>query len=313
MPVIPIVLCVDAEPDLRQPHPAQPVGWAGWDAAQPMLSEWRTYFAAATGRAARFGWYLRMDPQIETLHGDAGYLAARDRPFLDRCAAAGDEIGVHSHAHRWDAAAKQWIVDHADAAWIDRVIDLGCAAYRRAFRRGLRSFRFGDGFLSNAAIARLARAGVRYDLSLEPGLGELTGYYASEVSTGTLPDRRALPRVPYRPARDDFRRASRWPWHRLWMVPMSTAPPPPGHWPGNDYIQMNFAHPPAPTAAMFDWLLAERPAPFAVIGLRAGDMAQPELAANIQANLNMLHRHPRVGDFAFMTPAAVVRWCRRSR
>jgi len=305
MSIVPILFCVDCEPDQRQPDPTRPVDWAGWDLAQSALSEWRGRLVAATGRPVHFGWYLRIDPQIEKLHGDAAYLATRDRAFFAACAAAGDDIGAHSHAHRWDATSQDWIIDHADAAWVDHIVDVGCADYRRAFGRRLRSFRFGDGFISERVTARLARWGVRYDLSLEPGLAAMAGFYAHEKSTGILPDRSAAPRAPHRPAARHF-------WRRSpWTIPISTAPPPSGTFHGYAYVQMNYAHPPEPTSAMFDWLLAERAAPFAVLAVRAGDMSNPELAANIHANLDALRRHPRVRDFAFLTLPSFVRWYRR--
>ncbi|MGE0734483.1 MAG: hypothetical protein AB7G15_08505 [Alphaproteobacteria bacterium] len=311
MPIVPLLFCVDVEPDLRQPDPALPVDWVGWHLAQSASTEWRRNFAAATGRAVHFGWYLRMDPQIEMLHGDAAYLATRDRTFLDACHAVGDEIGVHNHAHRWDAAARRWVIDHGDDAWLDHVVELGCAAYARAFARRLRSFRFGDGFMSNRVMTRLAQLGVRYDLTLEPGMPGMAGYHATEMSRGALPDRASVSRVPYRPAAQDYRQAARFRQRRLWSIPVSTAPPPNGAWPGYAYVPMNLAHPPRPTATMFDWLLAEREAPYAVLALRAGDLAQPALAASFQANMTMLRAHPRAADFAFVTPSAFVRWYRR--
>src|SRR5262249_59394441 len=124
----------------------------------------------------------------------------RYRRLLDALRAAGDEIGVHAHAWRWDDDAGQWLADHGNPRWVDHCIRSSLRVYRDAFGRATRVFRFGDRFLSNRIIALLDREGVACDLTLEPGHRSVKTLRASDRTTGVVPDYSAAPRRPYRPS-----------------------------------------------------------------------------------------------------------------
>src|SRR5262245_15611630 len=65
----PVLLCVDVEPEGRAIDPEAPVDWDGFEQVHEYLAGLRPRLAAATGHPAHFSWFLRMDPQIERVHG----------------------------------------------------------------------------------------------------------------------------------------------------------------------------------------------------------------------------------------------------
>src|SRR5215467_14466926 len=90
--------------------------------------------------------------------------------------------------------------------------------------------RFGDRWMGNEEIKLLRAGGIRYDLTVEPGV-------ASEPSPGDphatvwLPDYRRTLRVPYRPSAADFlipetQSGTDAPNPPLWIVPFTTTQPP---------------------------------------------------------------------------------------
>jgi hypothetical protein len=59
----------------------------------------------------------------------------------------------------------------------------------------------------NTATVNLAeRLGLRFDLTIEPGLPPLPWRVPIELVTGRLPDFRRVPRIPYWPSGSDFGR-----------------------------------------------------------------------------------------------------------
>jgi hypothetical protein len=186
-----------------------------------LVEQWR-----AAVPDARVGWYWRVDPQVDRGHGDAGWALAAFRAHIERTLALGDEHGVHPHPWRWSDAVGDWVSDAADQDWMERCIKMSIQAYERVLERRVRVVRMGDGHTSPRIMEVLARANVLCDLTLEPGAPAMPSLVAAERSTGRIPDRTATPRRPFRPARLDPCRPGRcwWP-HRLWALPLTTAPP----------------------------------------------------------------------------------------
>jgi len=304
--MIPIVLCVDVEPDQREPEPGLETRWDGWDWAYARFGSLRERLRTLTGQAAHFAWFLRIDPQIERLHGDAAFIARRDCARFDALHGAGDDIGLHPHFWRRDAEDRRWIADFADRAWVRRVISEAAARFRETLGFAPASFRAGDALIDNAIVRALAGLGIGYDLTVEPGRRPESWARELPRSRGRFPDLRRVSREPYRPARRDFRRAGRFFPPRLWVVPVSTTPLPGGE--DSDFTALNLALP--WNAAVFDAQIAGRAAPFLVVVLRAGDLAQPHWRANFETNLDTLLAHPRAATFTFVTPAALVAWHR---
>jgi peptidoglycan/xylan/chitin deacetylase (PgdA/CDA1 family) len=216
----PVLVCIDVEPG-GLPHDPDPrPSWDGFEQAHESLARLRPRLAAATGRPVHFSWFLRMDPQIESVFGSAAWVAERHGEIVRELAAMGDEIGLHCHAWRWDVRRSGWFVDLSDRRWIDHCVRTAFTAFRASLGRPSESFRFGDAWMDDATLALVEKLGARFDLTVEPG-GH--GPCISEPFAGTSVDYAGAPRHPYRPSRRDFRKPGRWRARRLWEIPLTTA------------------------------------------------------------------------------------------
>ena len=149
---IPAVLCVDVEPDLRRPSVPSAVTWGGFERLVADVDRLRKRLAEPSGRPAQIGWFLRMDPQVEVVHGSVEWVAARYRDELEVLTEAGDELGLHPHSWRWDGAG--WCSDQS-ADWVAHCAHAALDGYERAFGEPCRSYRHGDRFTSPALVALL--------------------------------------------------------------------------------------------------------------------------------------------------------------
>jgi hypothetical protein len=184
---VPAVLCVDVEPDTRSiamPRPDQRL--AGFEALVASVPELREVLTRATGRPATFTWFLRMDPQMALAYGSARHIADRYRDELDRLRGDGDEVGLHTHAYRWDDAVG-WVQDFADAEHLAHCTRVALDAYADAFGVPCRAHRHGDRCTSTALAGLLAHAGVRVDLTVEPGAPAVAGLDPDEHTCGVIP------------------------------------------------------------------------------------------------------------------------------
>jgi peptidoglycan/xylan/chitin deacetylase (PgdA/CDA1 family) len=223
MKTIPIVLCVDVEPLARELDIIPSNNWEGFEETARVLGAMRPRFEAATGSPVHYSWFLRMDPQVAHTFGTASWVTERYADTIAKLEQAGDEIGLHTHAWRWNSAAGNWVVDHGDQRWVDYCVESSFEAYRRAFGRSCRSFRFGDHWMNDHTMRLLGSLGVQFDLTIEPGIKARTGLVSGEAHTGSLPDYSTTPRWPYQPSIRDFRKPTFAERHKLWIVPLSTA------------------------------------------------------------------------------------------
>ncbi len=265
------ILTADIEPDERVPQPGARPEWNGL----PLMIE-RLEALRQRQPGARFNWFVRVDPQIEVLYGDAAWGLRRYRAQLDALAAKGDAIGLHVHPFRWERAG--WVSDYGDAAWVRHCIATAVEGFAGVMGRRASLFRFGDRWMSNDAMAELERQGIEIDLSLEPGSRRLPGMTPAERSRGALPDLRGVPRRPYRPSRRNYKRA---PYFRggarnLWELPVTTAP----IYPRADHIPLNLGLKP-------EWIrrILASDADVMVSVARTGDLTQDDVRAAFDANL----------------------------
>jgi hypothetical protein len=94
---IPAFLSIDVEPDAFQISGDDTEHWSGYRATHEFAVSLRRQLAQASGAKPIFGWYYRMDPQIEQVCGRADIAVTA---FPDRAAALreeGDYFGVHTH------------------------------------------------------------------------------------------------------------------------------------------------------------------------------------------------------------------------
>ena len=75
MKQVPTVICVDVEPDARQPDLNAGTKWTGFEESLRLFEELR----CRSGIEPIFCWFLRMDPQIEIVHGSAHWVVERYR------------------------------------------------------------------------------------------------------------------------------------------------------------------------------------------------------------------------------------------
>lgn len=218
---VPLIFCIDLEPDTRAIDPHNRKDWLGFEAGWEPLQDWRGKLTKATGSQAHFSWYVRIDPQVELTYGVADWAVTRYQSCFSLMQQAEDEIGVHPHSWRWLTAEAQWVSDFGDQAWVEHCVRQSLRCFEQQFGKPCRSFRFGDRWLNNETVALLETLGVEFDLTIEPGRKQEA---LSELFTGAIPDYRPAPRIPYRPAPADFLRCETGAAARnLWMIPISTA------------------------------------------------------------------------------------------
>ncbi|MEP7360057.1 MAG: hypothetical protein ABI744_00625 [Chloroflexota bacterium] len=318
-PTIPVVLAVDVEPDPgggtwrdRQPW----VGFEHWLEFAPRLRE---RLERASGAPVRFAWYVRCDPQIADVYGDAAWAADHYAGEFDALRAAGDELAIHPHAWRWDSAAGHWLHDNADPAWVEQVLGSGFERFAAGFGQPPRAHRFGSRYMT-AAIARWIGAhGVRVDSTLEPGSPALRTLDPSSAFTGTVPEMRQVPRVPFRPDPDDpFQPATRevLPAREgMWMLPHSTFDPQSliPTWRraarrirffGQARYRSAQLWTPQEPNGFWDLAVAaalELPRPYLFLGVRASALEGGAWADNTTAKLDALAHHPAVRRMRFTT------------
>ncbi len=220
MSAIPIVLCIDIEPEERVvTTPSPKDDWRGFDEAMVFWTSARSMLAAATGRTVALSWFLTTDPHIGDLYGSAGWCIESRRDAIRGLECAGDEVGVHAHA--WRRVDGEWLQDFADERWTAGCVRSSLDVFASRMGRPCRSFRFGDHWMNHETIDLLGALGVTHDLTTEPGV---VGTLATERFRGQYPDYSCVPRAPYRPSASDFRQPGTWPGRSLWIVPISTAP-----------------------------------------------------------------------------------------
>ena len=223
---MPVVLCIDCEPDPRVIDPLDPPDFAGYEIAQEFFATWRDLAAARTGSPVHLNWFFRMDPQIAMSYGDAAAFIDHSPAFVERVRDLGDGLGIHPHAWRWDLGRETWVSDLADAPYVRECLDVALDSFRSRFGHPPELLRYGDGFLSEDLVDAADRAGIAYDLTIEPGrpARPIPETRDGEIATGWPPDWRRVPRNPYHPEPGVYRRPSAGRARTICMVPLSSGP-----------------------------------------------------------------------------------------
>jgi hypothetical protein len=216
---IPIAIIIDVEPDERETDLSAPRDWEGFEKTSEFFKKLRPQLENATQEAANFSWFFRMDPQIAKTYGTPEWVAKRYPELIEEFTAAGDELGLHPHAWRWDEASSDWIADLGNQEWVNHCIRMGFEAFEKSFKRPCRSFRFGNHWMNDVTLELVERLGARFELTVEPGQKK---FFVLDRYTGSLPDYLNVPRRPYRPSKRDFRQRDLWGGRKLWMIPQST-------------------------------------------------------------------------------------------
>lgn len=222
---VPVILCVDVEPDEHTFPPDDPSPWRGFERLMEGSAALRARLSALTGAPALFTWVLRIDPQIAEGYGDPAWVLDRHGGFFDDVRDLGDTVGVHPHAWRWLSERREWVADHGDPDWVDRCIEISFEKFGARFGEPPRLHRFGSRFLSNRVLDTAERLGARIDMTLEPGEpAEGPGRRRGAAWAGVIPDYGAVPRRPYRPDLSGFTRPDADGRRPLWEVPLTSGP-----------------------------------------------------------------------------------------
>ena len=219
MEKIPIVICIDVEPEERAIDPNVAADWIGFEKTFEFFEELRPRLEDTTRSAVHFSWFVRMDPQIAHTYGSPAWPVIRYRRLFDRIAASGDEVGLHIHPWRWDEGFDGWISDMGNQEWVGHCVRMGFDAFEQSLNQPCRSFRFGDHWMNDATLDLVEKLGGRFDLTPEPGRKMLA---LPEPHTGCPPDYTLVPHQPYRPSKVSFTQCSDSESRELWVVPLST-------------------------------------------------------------------------------------------
>jgi len=311
---VPVVLCIDVEPDPRLIDPTDPPPWAGYEAVQPYVDDLRERVARRTDAPARFAWFLRMDPQVAQTYGSTTYVADRYGAHLESALALGDDVGLHPHVYSWSPEDRTWINDFGNPDVVEECLEVSVAAFRDAFGRPCRALRFGDRWLDTAAVALAERLGIQVDLTVEPGLPSLPTPQRGEQATGPLPDYRTVPRRPYWPSPTDFRLEQPAADRTIRMVPLTSAPLRRGPGPRlprrRREAPLAMWHrwsPPNAFDQLLDRALTRARRPYLAFAIRTDFPVMPRARANVDAALDALLGHPSAHRFRFTTPAEALR------
>jgi hypothetical protein len=318
---IPVILCIDAEPDQFFTDPRRAEAWRGFEAACDFFRTLRERSGHRAWRDGHLNWFFRMDPQIAETYGSAEWpLRYYERAVAD-IDARGDPIGLHVHAYRWSAAHNSWMVDFESQSWIDCCLSVSFDAYRNVLGRRCLAFRFGDRWMNNETAHNLERRGVLYDLTLEPGLPARPPYFTSQPSTGELPDYSNVPASPYRPSRHDFRvprgEATTPERNGTWMIPISTGLARPSFTHGIVRRLLgrgsNTAVMTAAVASIYPTLfrqvvnaVLQREQPYLAVALRTDAFVNQRSRRRVETNLDILLSHPLASRFAWTSPPAAL-------
>jgi hypothetical protein len=221
---IPVILCVDVEPDKPFNPRSNPMPWEGYQRAVEFFSGFRPELEALTFAPVHLSWFYRMDPQIAEIHGDPGWAWSNYPDQARTLIAADDEFGLHTHPFRWDNTRNTWIQDFGNQRWVEHSLRMSFDTFRHELNRPCVSFRFGDRWMNNRTFRLLETLGVKYDLTLEPGSKRVTSYHGTFPYTGFIPDQRSVPRTIYHPARSNYQRNDPLRNDGPYVIPVSTAP-----------------------------------------------------------------------------------------
>jgi hypothetical protein len=322
--VVPVILCIDVEPDPRLVSRWNPEPWIGYERTQHYLAGLRPRLEARTGSPARFSWFLRMDPQIAEPYGNAAWVVERYRTHLEDVVRFGDELGLHPHPYRWLEREGTWLHDFANQDWVEHCLCTSMEAFAASLGRPCLSLRFGDRWLNTDTVNLAERLGIRFDLTVEPGTPAVPSPMLGELASGPLPDYRRIPRAPYTPSTADFRRPARGCARTIRMIPLTSGHRrlsrrwPLGilrrslenglrHWRQDTPLYMSHRwSPPDTFDRMLRRALAAQRRPYLAFAIRTNLGVEPDIFEAVDTCLQALLTHPAASRFVFCDPRSAL-------
>ena len=317
---IPIIMCIDVEPDGFFIDRIKPLPWNGYEGAHRYFSELRKRIEETTGSPAHYTWCYRLDPQVAETYGSAEWPITHYSKFTEDFIKNGDEMALHPHAYRWIEKKQNWVEDLGNQEWVNHCLEMGFDAYRRLFNRTCESFRFGAYWISTETINCAERLGAAFDLTVEPYFKMKKRFFAAELYSAPLPDYDHVPREPYRPSRADFTRPDVTRKDGIWVIPVSTGKikyqfgrletlkkrifSPDEIKPRT--VTLNLSRGMNGFRSVMEELLGSLEKPYLVCVLRSdvcGEaLSNPTDPVNMRQNVDYILNHPLVKQFVFSTP-----------
>ncbi len=311
---IPVILCIDAEPDARLIERGRPKVWEGYESAHSYFLNRRAEIENITGTDASYSWFFRLDPQIAEGYGRADWGVDYYKDWIQDYFRSGDEVGLHPHAFRLDD--KGWIADHGNQPWIEFCLDTAFEGFERNLGRPCRAFRFGDRWMNQDTMDYLENSGIDYNLTLEPGYPLQKNLCPDERVTGELPDTQKMPRFPYRPLANNYQIPDASRRGGQWVIPISSGPVfkkmgrserlfkkifrPSTLRPGNLTLNLSFGA--NGFGQVLDRILENEKQPYLAFVVRTDAFSNPAYFRNLELNFNKLLSHPLRRRFEFATP-----------
>lgn len=319
---IPVLLMIDVEPDGLFIDRDSSVRWSGFERGFLWMATMRERIAARTGRAAAFAWGFRLDAQIEAAYGHPDWALREYRECIDEFLLHDDAIGVHTHLFRWSDALAGWVMDQGDPAWVEHNVRLSVSTMNDCLGRQPDFFRFGDRWMSNAAMALLDELGVPFELSLEPGREGAPSLHPGKPSTGSVPSQRSVPRKPYRPSSANFRIEDESGGVRIIEIPCTTgrvrpastfveAPSVRNAWAWMRYRSFPWIDTaglyqiPEKVRSLVDDALSDG-APYLALPIRTDSFSKGLADGHLERVFELLLDHPLAQRFEFTTPRDLV-------
>jgi hypothetical protein len=324
---VPAFLSIDVEPDAMQISPDRGDPWLGYAATYEFVQSLRIELARTSGAKPVFGWYFRMDPQIERVCGRPDFAMQAFPKRIDTLRQHDDYFGVHPHAMRWSAERKTWVHDFSDRQWLRFTTQFALDAFADCTGARPRVFRGGAGFLSDDIVDVIDREGVEAELGLEPVAGwglrakVVPGVLDKSPIVGEYTNCASAPKTPYHPSHENFLKPGNTDARRILMIPLTTGVgvlPPRGliarlrrHWhghPGNDEVRVLYPTEDDWTERGFWDLIAHRidsmERPYVSLGIRT-DRLDSFRAARVCRVFRELLRHPLAKRLRFVHPLDV--------
>lgn len=309
-----ILLLIDIEPDPRKTR-GNSGEWEGSHRALPHLEALRRQFETHTRTRVLFNWFIRADPQIQKSYGRADWVAQACPQIVRTIEENGDGCGIHPHLWRWDTRRGEWFNELNDPDWTAECFHSSIQAFGGVFGRSPDLCRFGDRWLNQNAVELMRVSGIRYDLTIEPGLPD-EPIFDDPHATGRLPDYRETPREPYRPSRENFLvpESGEVKDSSLWIVPLTTTAPVWRLMRRAPYLIKSSRSPNLLLRSSYVWphlraqLNLKTKVPLVIV-LRTGDFAKTHLFRNFLQTTQQFLKYPALADCEFTHPAnAIAKW-----
>ena len=299
----PIIFCVDLEPDDGSIGHGRPTAWRGFEIISELFLTLRPQLTSVTGAPVHYSWMLRMDPQVAGNYGTADWLVHQYEALIQEYSGAGDEIGLHTRAQRWDEGRGHWVEDYQNDDWIKLCVKTSFEAFRAAVGNNCHSFHFGADWMSNWAITLLEELGARFVLSLQCGL-RYTAFASADRKIYAQPSESSFPTLmPYRPALDDFCTPDSTRREGFWIIPLSVGVDGESARPGEmRYKTIDLASSPHEFEGLINTILTSLEKPYLALRISSSIGIKPRHLRNLKMNFSSLLMHPLADRFVFCTP-----------